>query len=73
MPISGTWRCASNIAGSWCATEVDGLPAITPDAHGIAVLLLTAAALYLFTRDNLPAPGFEKDDSTTAVSLVWKR
>jgi len=28
---------------------------------------------YLFTRDNLPAPGFEKDDSTTSVSLVWKR
>ena len=28
---------------------------------------------YLFTRDNLPAPGFEKDDATTAVSLVWKR
>jgi putative salt-induced outer membrane protein YdiY len=28
---------------------------------------------YIFTRDNLPAPGFEKDDATTAVSLVWKR
>jgi len=28
---------------------------------------------YLFTRDNLPAPGFEKDDSTTSISLVWKR
>lgn len=28
---------------------------------------------YLYTRDNLPAPGFEKTDSTTSVSLVWKR
>lgn len=27
---------------------------ITPDAHGIAVLLLIVAALYLFTRDDLP-------------------
>lgn len=28
---------------------------------------------YLFTRDNAPGPGFEKDDSTFSVSLVWKR
>lgn len=28
---------------------------------------------YLYTRDNLPAPGFDKTDSTTSVSLVWKR
>lgn len=28
---------------------------------------------YLYSRDNLPAPGFEKTDSTTSVSLVWKR
>ena len=27
---------------------------ITPDAHGIAVLILTVVALYLFTRDNIP-------------------
>ena len=26
---------------------------ITPDAHGIAVLVLTVVALYLFTRDNI--------------------
>ncbi len=26
---------------------------ITPDAHGIAVLVLTIVALYLFTRDNI--------------------
>ena len=32
----------------------DVLQAITPDAHGIAVLLLTVVALYLFTRDNIP-------------------
>jgi putative salt-induced outer membrane protein YdiY len=28
---------------------------------------------YLYTRDNLPAPGFEKADGSTSVSLVWKR
>ena len=27
---------------------------ITPDVHGIAVLVLTIVALYLFTRDNIP-------------------
>ena len=27
---------------------------ITPDAWGIAVLILTVVALYLFTRDNIP-------------------
>ncbi|MBT8104168.1 MAG: SLC13 family permease [Woeseiaceae bacterium] len=27
---------------------------MTPDAHGIAVLILTVVALYLFTRDNIP-------------------
>ncbi len=27
---------------------------ITPDVHGIAVLVLTVVALYLFTRDNIP-------------------
>ena len=32
----------------------DLLQAITPDAHGVAVLLLTAIALFLFTRDNIP-------------------
>ena len=30
------------------------MQAITPDAHGVSVLLLTAIALYLFTRDRLP-------------------
>lgn len=27
---------------------------ITPDAHGIAVLILTVVALFLFTRDSIP-------------------
>ena len=27
---------------------------ITPDAHGIAVLILTVVALFLFTRDQIP-------------------
>jgi len=30
-------------------------------------------ASYLVTRDNRPEPGFEKNDTTTSVSLVWKR
>jgi len=30
------------------------LQVITPDVHGVAVLLLTAVALFLFTRDSLP-------------------
>jgi di/tricarboxylate transporter len=30
------------------------LEAITPDAHGIAVLILTVVALFLFTRDRIP-------------------
>ena len=32
----------------------DFLQAVTPDAHGLAVLLLTAVALFMFTRDWLP-------------------
>jgi putative salt-induced outer membrane protein len=28
---------------------------------------------YLYTRDNLPPPGFGKTDGTTAVSVVFKR
>jgi di/tricarboxylate transporter len=34
--------------------QEDALQAITPDVHGVAVLLLTALALFLFTRDRLP-------------------
>ena len=38
---------------------------ITPDAHGVAVLLLTAVALFLFTRDNIPL-----ESSSLAVLIV---
>ena len=37
---------------------------ITPDAHGIAVLILTIVALYLFTRDNIPL------ESSSLVILI---
>ncbi len=30
------------------------MPDVTADAHGVAVLLLTAVALFLFTRDRIP-------------------
>ena len=30
------------------------MQAVTPDSHGIAVLLLTVVALILFTRDRIP-------------------
>jgi len=43
------------------------LPAITPDVHGVAVLLLTAVALFLFTRDNLP---LETSSLTILIVLV---
>ncbi len=38
---------------------------ITPDAHGIAVLLLTVVALYLFTRDNIPL-----ESSSLAILII---
>ncbi len=37
---------------------------ITPDAHGVAVLLLTAVALFLFTRDRIPL------ETTSLVVLI---
>lgn len=40
---------------------------ITPDVHGIAVLLLTAVALFLFTRDRLP---LETSSLTILIVLV---
>ena len=43
----------------------DALQAITPDAHGIAVLLLTVVALYLFTRDNIPL-----ESSSLAILII---
>ena len=41
------------------------MQAITPDAHGVAVLLLTAVALFLFTRDSIPL-----QTSSLAVLIV---
>lgn len=37
---------------------------ITPDAHGIAVLILTVVALFLFTRDRIPL------ESSSLVVLI---
>ena len=39
------------------------MQSITPDAHGVAVLLLIAVALFLFTRDRLPL-------ETTSLSIL---
>ncbi len=41
------------------------LQATTPDAHGVAVLLLTAVALFLFTRDRIPL-----ETSSLAVLII---
>jgi hypothetical protein len=41
------------------------LQPITPDAHGVAVLLLTVVALFLFTRDRIPL-----ETSRLAVLIV---
>ncbi|MEL7187163.1 MAG: SLC13 family permease, partial [Pseudomonadota bacterium] len=38
---------------------------ITPDAHGIAVLILTVVALFLFTRDNIPL-----ESSSLAILII---
>jgi len=41
------------------------LQAITPDAHGLAVLALTVLALFLFTRDNIPL-----ESSSLAILII---
>jgi len=41
------------------------LQPITPDAHGIAVLVLTVIALFLFTRDRIPL-----ESSSLAILIV---
>ena len=41
------------------------MQAITPDVHGIAVLILTVVALYLFTRDNIPL-----ESSSLAILII---
>ena len=43
------------------------MQAVTPDAHGIAVLLLTAIALFLFTRDHIP---LETSSLAILIALV---
>ena len=43
----------------------DRLQPITPDAHGVAVLLLTVVALFLFTRDRIPL-----ETSSLAILIV---
>lgn len=43
------------------------MPTITPDAHGVAVLLLTVAALILFTRDRIP---LESSSLAVLIALV---
>ncbi len=43
------------------------MPSIPPDVHGIAVLLLTVVALFLFTRDNIP---LESSSLAIFVTLV---
>jgi di/tricarboxylate transporter len=61
--------------GAWphgAATEKDqvceeALPPITPDAYGVAVLLLTAVALVLFTRDRIP---LETSSLTILIVLI---
>ncbi len=40
---------------------------ITPDAHGIAVLILTVVALFLFTRDRIP---LESSSLTILIILL---
>lgn len=41
------------------------MQAVTPDIHGVAVLLLTAVALFLFTRDRLPL-----ETSSLAIFII---
>ena len=41
------------------------MPSIPPDAHGIAVLVLTVVALFLFTRDNIPL-----ESSSLAILII---
>jgi di/tricarboxylate transporter len=45
----------------------DGLQPISLDAHGVAVLVLTAVALFLFTRDHIP---LESSSLTILIILV---
>ena len=44
-----------------------GMQTISPDAHGIAVVILIVAALYLFTRDRLP---LESSGLAVVITLI---
>jgi di/tricarboxylate transporter len=44
-----------------------GMQTISPDAHGIAVVILIVVALYLFTRDRLP---LESSGLAVTIALV---
>jgi NhaP-type Na+/H+ or K+/H+ antiporter len=44
-----------------------GMQTVSPDAHGIAVIVLIIAALFLFTRDKLP---LESTSLAVIVSLI---
>ncbi len=52
-------------APDWAKERGDLLQPITPDAHGIAVLILTVVALFLFTRDNIPL-----ESSSLAILII---
>ena len=43
------------------------MQAISPDAHGIAVLILTVVALFLFTRDRI---ALETSSLTILIALI---
>jgi di/tricarboxylate transporter len=44
-----------------------GMQTFSPDAHGIAVVILIVAALYLFTRDRLP---LESSSLAVIIALI---
>jgi uncharacterized membrane protein YGL010W len=44
-----------------------GMQTVSPDAHGIAVVVLIIAALFLFTRDKLP---LESTSLAVIISLI---
>jgi di/tricarboxylate transporter len=52
---------------AWSGFGEGGMSSMTPDTHGLAVLLLTALALVLFTRDKLP---LETSSLIVLISLV---
>ncbi|MGE0639786.1 MAG: YdiY family protein [Thermoanaerobaculia bacterium] len=55
-----------DVSDDWRLTSETSLDASIAAAWALRVS-------YRYERDNLPPPGFEKTDGSTAVSLVWKR